>query len=250
MKKKIKIIVLILIIVGIIFIILNPYYKVIDRTDKLKTFRYLAGEKPTGWLRVQGTNIDMPILNNEDFPNKSNPTYDIGWTEGKSDLDYDRIVIYSHNIRNVSSHPLIANKDHIRFEQLMSFIYYDFAKENEYIEYTVKDKNELYKIYAVYLVKNDDLLEKNGNIKKSIKKEYIQDTIDRSYFKYDVDVTTDDKLISLVTCTRFYGDSSDYSFVVDARKLRKNELNKKYGVTKKKKYDKIEVIVEGDVDNG
>ena len=246
-KKSIIILLVTIVILIIVIVLLKPYYKIVDRTDKLKSFRYLEGEKATGWLRVQGTDIDMAILNNKDFPNLSNPTYDIGWSSSKSDLNYDRILIYSHNIKNVSSHPLIKNKNHIRFEQLMSFIYYDFAKENEYLEYTVKDKNELYKIYAVYLIETDNLIEDNGNMKKSVKKEYIREAIDNSYFKYDIDVSSTDKLITLATCTRFYGNS-DYSFVVEARKIRNNELNKKYGVTKKKKYGKIEEIIEGDVE--
>lgn len=39
----------------------------------------------------------------------------------------------------------------------------------------------------------------------------------------DVDVNSGDLLLTLFTCTRFYGFTNDYSFRVDARKLRKGE---------------------------
>ena len=39
----------------------------------------------------------------------------------------------------------------------------------------------------------------------------------------DVNVKKDDLLLTLFTCTRFYGASTNYSFRVDARKLRDGE---------------------------
>ena len=37
------------------------------------------------------------------------------------------------------------------FENLPSFLYYDFAKDNKYIQYSDEKNNYLYKIYAIYL---------------------------------------------------------------------------------------------------
>ena len=67
--------------------------------------------------------------------------------------------IVSHNIRNVSRKPIVGDDTMTGFEQLMSFIYLDFIKENQYIAYTdVNGKQSLYRIYAVSLI--DDEIKK------------------------------------------------------------------------------------------
>ena len=60
-----------------------------------------------------------------------------------------------------------------------------------------------------------------------------------------LNVDDKDKLLTLVTCTRFYGERVDYSFVVDARLVRKNEMAKNYMVVENKKYKKIKKIMNG-----
>ena len=56
-----------------------------------------------------------------------------------------------------------------------------------------------------------------------------------------------DKLISLLTCTRFYGAKEVYSFRVDARELRSDEKQELSKVKTNKNYEKIEKrMKEGD----
>ena len=65
-------------------------------------------------------------------------------------------------------------------------------------------------------------------------------------YDIDVDVNEDDKLLSLMTCTRFYGGDS-YSFIVDARKLRDNEKQTISEASTNKNYKKIvKRMKEGD----
>ncbi len=245
--KTIHIVIAILIIICIVLILIfKPYYKVENRIKKLSTSYSNTSDKPLGWLRVQGTNIDFPIFYYNDVDNIGDPSYDLGWNFEDNRKLVNRTVLLSHNMKNVSSKPLIADKNHGRFEQLMSFIYYDFVKNNKYIEYTTNGKNYLFKIYAISLQYEDDV--NLYNIDKKDKKEYIKNAIDNSYFDFDVDVSSDDKLLTLVTCTRFYGDS-DYSFVVDARQVRKLEIRNNYKVTEKSNYKKIKKILNGDDKN-
>ncbi len=244
-QKKIKILLIITIILCVVAIIIfKPYYKIENRVKKIKEFSKIDGNStPLGWLRVQGTNIDFPILYYYDVDDIGDPTYDIGWSFENNKKLANRTVALSHNMRNVSSKPLIGDKSHARFEQLMGYIYYDFVKKNKYIEYTTGGKNYLFKIYGVSLQKEENI--ELENISKSEKKSYIQKTKKMSYFDFDVDVNQDDPLLTLVTCTRFFGNN-DYSFVVDARKVRKNEVVHNYKVDKNKNYEKIEKILKGD----
>ena len=243
-KKQLVILSIVIILCLVSIIIFKPYYKSKDRVKKIKNFNESKENiKPLGWLRVQGTNIDFPIMYYYDVEDVGDPTYDLGWSFDNNRKLANRTVILSHNMRNVSSKPLIGDKEHARFEQLMGYIYYDFVKENKYIQYTIDGKNYLFKIYGVSLQKEKDVdLE---NLDKDELEDYIKYTKKQSYFKFDVNVNKNDKLITLITCTRFFGNS-DYSFVVDARKVRKNELIKNYKVTEKDNYRKIKKILEGD----
>lgn len=250
MKKENNIKILVLVFTTffclLLIIFLKPFYKINDRVEKLESYSSEhESSEPLGWLMVQGTNIDFPIFYYDDLEDASDPTFDLGWNYNNK-KDANRLVILSHNVLNVSNKPLITNKDHRRFEQLMSFIYYDFVKNNKYIQYTTKGKNYLYKIYAISIQKEDTL--NLGNISKKEIVKYSNDMKDKSYFKFDVDVDKNDKLITLVTCTRFF-ENKEYSFVIDARRVRKDESIHNYSTRKTKRYDKIEKKLKGDDTN-
>lgn len=231
-----------------ITILFKSYYKVENRTRKVNGCKEFDKVKPLGWLRVQGTNIDFPIVYYNDL-DVTDPKYELGWNYSEDRKLTKKVTIFSHNVLNVSSTPLIADKNHKRFEQLLSFIYTDFVKKNKYIQYTVGGKDYLYKIYGISFQEEETLDYLNTNINKEEEKKYIDKVINDSYFKFDVDVKETDHLITLVTCTRFFGNTTKYSFVVDARMVRKNERIKNYKVTENKSYKKIKKTLEGDVED-
>jgi len=194
-----------------------------NREDSLKNFD--SGEfYKVGWIQVQGTNIDFVVLNSaivryaDTFNN-----FQYAWKENDSEL-YNRDIISGHNLINVSSEPIRDMSKLSRFEALMLFTYDDFAKDNLYIKFTTNDGNRLYKIYAVGFY--DDILMNSDNNK------YVNEVKKNSLYKYDVDVNEDDRLLSLVTCTRYYGRYEKTNFVIDAREVRENEKIVKYGVLK------------------
>ena len=250
-KKFISIILLLVIIIGFIILLIHyftPYYKIEDRVKKKDDFKGINNEDAIGWLRIQGTNIDFPIVY-YDSTDVSDPTYELGWSYSNDKKQTKKITIFSHNVLNVSSNPLITNENHKRFEQLLSFIYPSFVKENKYIQYTVGNKNYLYKIYGISFQYEKKLDYKNTNPTKKEASKYIKKTKEQSYFNFNTDVKDTDKLLTLVTCTRFFGETTDYSFVVDARMVRKNEKIKNYGITEKKSYNRIKKIMKGDDDD-
>ena len=173
---------------------------------------------------------------------------DFVWTETDFEKLNNIIYIKGHNILNLSKNPLIADKYHSRFEQLMSFTYLDFVKENKYIQYTFKGKEYLYKIFAISYPKTSDLdLYNKSKYSKTKLKKYIDESLKNSIFKFDVDVNNNDKILSLVTCTRMFGNN--YSFKVDARMVRELEPIKNYDVKKTKEYDKVDEQMKGGSSN-
>lgn len=247
-KKALFIVIFFFFLFIIIYFILKPFYNVRDRVGKIKSFEEKHEEKPLGWLRVQGTNIDFPIFYRNDVDIESSK-YDLGWSFNDTNKLSKKVTIFSHNILNVSSTPLIGEKTHSRFEQLMAYVYTDFVKENKYIQYTVGGHNYLYKIYGVSFQEEEKLDYYDSNPSKKRINNYIKYTKDKSYFDFSTDVKDTDNFITLVTCTRFFGETTKYSFVVDARMVRKNELVKNYKISEKKNYKKIKKKLEGDVDD-
>lgn len=236
---------------AIFFYLMHDYYSVESRVEKMKEYAKKDTENysTVGWLRVQGTNIDYPVIYapGYDFSSK---TDDFLWTEANEDKLLNKVSISGHNILNLSANPLVANKNHKRFEQLMSFLYYDFVKENKYIQYTFQGKEYVYKIFSVSFADFDelDLFATKDYSKKELNK-YIQQSLKESFFKFDIDVNSSDKIISLDTCTRMFGSNSNKQFRVDARLVRDNELKTNYSVSKKSNYKEILDIMEGGEEN-
>ena len=198
------------------------------------------GDKIVGWLRVEGTNIDLPLVETNNSTNVLRSEYDFAWTNSFPDEKSNHPSFVSHNIRNVSSNPIIDDDEMSHFEQLMSFIYLDFIEDNQFIEYTnERGETSLYRIYAVALIEDDQSASYSDTFTKDELDDYIKTSKEVSMYDINTEVDSDDLLLSLYTCTRFYG-TEDYSFRVDARKLRKNEKTTLSRVKSNKNYDKIE----------
>lgn len=230
--------IVILIIIILFFIKLfvkGDYYKLSSRLDKINSYK-VDDSYALGWIRVQGSDIDTPIISVTSLVS-ADLKADYLWTSSYYEEKENRKVIYGHNIRNVSNEPDIVNKEHIRFEQLLSFVYYDFAKDNLYIQYTDGEDEALYKIYAVSF--NDSSEEYGFSYSVSEVGDYIKRARENSLYKYDIDVNQDDEIISLVTCTRYFGAYEKTQFRIDARRVRRNEKINKYSVEITSNYDII-----------
>jgi hypothetical protein len=206
-----------------------------DRTKKSLEFKH--GDFYTvGWIQVQGTNIDMPVINGFDYGDDGISDY--AWRSSEYDTDETREVIGGHNIINLSSTPIRDMSMLNYFEGLMAFTYYDFAQDNLYISYTKEGQEGLYKIYAI------GFYDSAGNNDRSMSnpeqiKEYITSVRDNSIYDYDIEVDEDDELITIKTCTRYFGAFEKQLFVIDARKVRDNEEIEKYKVKKSKNFDML-----------
>lgn len=241
---------LVLTLIIIIKPTIKPVYKIeskvedVEKSKKENTSEY----KTIGWLKVQGTNIDLPVIGFEDM-NQTVPVElgNYAWNLDKEEKFTNKINIMGHNILNLSSKPEVNLEYFSRFDDLMSFVYYDFAKENRYIQYTVDGKDYLYKIFAVdfetsYLVE----MYHSGNHTKKEMKDLIKRYQEKSIYKYDVDVNEDDDIISVMTCTRFFGTDRHITFMVNGRLVRENERIDNYKIEKSDNYKEVEKNMKGD----
>lgn len=224
-----------------------------DRVEKVSLAQKNDTEdmKTIGWIRVQGTVIDMPVVYIENEKYKDDPTKSFAWNNTNDEHIRKKVDLLGHNILNLSSNPYVNQDNFTRFEDLMSFVYYDFAQKNQYVEYTIDGENYLYKIFGVRLLENYDGLNtvNDYNYTNEDALNYIDTVKLKSLYKYKVDVTRDDNYISLITCTRFYGPYKHGAMIVDARMVRKGEPTKNYPVEKTDNYKKILKYMKGDEGN-
>lgn len=202
-----------------------------ERTNRLNLARN-EDESVVGWIKINGTNIDYAVHLGND---KSNS--DIIWTNDTLANGENRKTVLGHNILNVSKKPLVNSEILTRFEPLMAYVYQDFVKEHLYIQYVDIDSEEsLYKIYAInFYSAEEDVGESYTDVKDITN--YIDKVRKTSIYDLDVDVNYQDELITLATCTRYFGATGPKHFKIDARKLRKNEKISNYSVKKSNNYD-------------
>lgn len=215
-----------------------------NRVEKLQSFQY-EDYLTVGWLQVQGTNIDYPVLNHDAY-NVSPTELNFGWRSSRYSSDENREVIIGHNLINVSSTPIRDMSILNNYEGLLAFTYDDFAEDNLYISYTKGNVTELYKIYAIgFFNYGSDAAESFNNVKDV--NDYIEKVRKNSIYDYDIDVNSDDTLITVKTCTRYFGANEKQEFYIDARKVRKNEKIIKYKVTKNDNYKILSNGVEKEI---
>lgn len=240
--------------VGLIIFFTNDVdgatFKTVDRVKHIKKEKKkekdAKGYATIGWLRVQGTNIDAPIIKYDSMEGMEEVNKeDFLWNEYPEEKIQKRVNIQGHNILNLSAKPEVGLDYFTRFENLMSFVYIDFAKENQYIQYTVDGKNYLYQIFAVYFdeVYNLDLYNPDEYSDEEVE-EFIQRSLDKSLYKYDVEVNKNEKVISLITCTRMYGNDKK-QFLVVGKMIDNDSKTTNYEVKENPNYKEVKKLMKG-----
>ncbi|MFA9379583.1 MAG: class B sortase [Acetanaerobacterium sp.] len=221
------------------------------------------------WLTIPNTNIDYPVLQSLEDNFKYEDTDVNG---GKSTLDksamdkvvadnlgglkaytgaiyYDQkvhvsndkaevsknMLLYGHNWTNIVEPFRIGNaKDYdVMFAQLQSYTDEAFAKENPYIYLSTDGETKTYKIFSIVYFNAfcSNYIDPNPDNDKFSK--LLDDAQARTLYKYNTPVSTDDSIVTLITCSRRYpksltqGDGFNIQrFAVLARLLRDGETDK------------------------
>ena len=231
----------------------SDYYKVESREENISKSRETdnADHETIGWLRVQGTNIDYPVYGvlsrDFDYPVVSET---FTWSLNDDSDFHSTMIVYGHNVMNLGPNPSLHDEHFTRMEELMGFVYYDFAKENQYIQLSMNGKEYLYKIYAAGFAPLNDLNGfPSGEFSEQAKKSYMEFVKEGSFYDYDVDVNQDDDILSVVTCSRFFEDGENYDFIVTGRKVREGEKIQQSSVHRNKNYEKVLEKLEGAEDD-
>lgn len=154
-----------------------------------------------GWLKVNNTNIDYPIVKtknnsyylNHDFNKRESKT---GWLWvnylNKLDGEDKNIVIYGHNMQSGLMFGTLPN--------ILTEEWYN-NEENEYITFTTENEIQIYKVFSIYKIENENYYIKNDFNSDEEFIEFVETLKKRSIKKYNIDIESKNfKILTLSTC--------------------------------------------------
>ena len=166
-----------------------------------------------GWLDVLGTKVQYPIVQGTDNQYYVNHTFakrknDSGaiFMDSASTSDFSgfNTVIYGHNM-----------KDGSMFSGLREYQSQRYAQDYSVIEVTQLRSKKLYRIFAAYVSQGEKDFDFRGfqHITAAQRRIFLRDMKRKSDVTLHVDVTENDNILTLVTCT---GGVHDWYWVVHA----------------------------------
>lgn len=203
----------------------DTYKEYVDDTQTTPTIQpkfddlLKQNEDVVGWITVDGTQIDYPILQAEDNVKYLNRNfYHEESRAGSIFLDYRNdiqlddernIVVYGHRM-----------KDGSMFQHITKFLDEDFFKEHRTIEFDTLYEHYEAEIFAVY-----NTLTTFDYIQTYFEDEHDYENLlteIKNYSKFDagVEVTADDKIITLSTCD-YVLDQDQGRLVLHAKLIEK-----------------------------
>ena len=167
------------------------------------------------WLKVNGTDIEYPVVKttNNDFymTHSFDKSYNsAGWVfmdyKNKFDGTDNNMVIYGHNRRDGSMFGTLKN---ILTEEWQN------NEENFIIPFITEQEKSEYQVFSVYRIEKEDYyITTNFGTDNEFKK-FIDKIKSRSVKDFNVDVSTEDHILTLSTCA----DNNKYRVVLHAKKI-------------------------------
>lgn len=180
---------------------------------------YEENKDIVGWLKIDDTTINYPIMQNINDPNyylrrdfyKNYSSYGTPYMAKQCNLNSDNIVIYGHHMKN--------NK---MFGELEKYKSKDFYNNHKIITFTTLEKEYSYEIFAVFkttvYTKNTFRYYENINFEnKKMYNDFINICKDKSLYQTGIEIKDKEKLITLSTCE--YSNKNS-RLVIVARKIK------------------------------
>lgn len=186
-------------------------------SNTLVDFSNLLSMNPdtVAWIKVNNTAIDFPVVKSQDndyylkhnFKNQYNSA---GWIfadcRNKFDDTDKNIIIYGHNRRDGSMFSTLKNT--------ISESWYTNPNNSQIPLYTVSGTYtyQIFSIYAILAQNFDNSVEFSSDEEF---KNYIDDICSKSVYNFNVDVSSDDSILTLYTCE----NNTKYRVILHAKKI-------------------------------
>ena len=187
---------------------------------------YAQNPEIVGWIKIEGTKIDYPLMYTPDDPEKyirlnfegKRNAYGLPFVDGHCSMDPEsqNLVIYGHNMNNGTM-----------FGQLMEYEKEKFWKDHPIIELSTLYEKRQYEIVAAF---RDRVYHSYEDVFKFyqlidiLTEEELEEAMtyykEKGFYDTGVEIEMDDRIITLVTCAyqTKYG-----RFVVVAREITEDE---------------------------
>ena len=181
----------------------NSYEKI--RVEKEEENLYDKYEDYRGWIKIDNTNINYPIVQGKDnsfyLDKDINKNY---LSSGSIFMNYlnhgfndENTVLFGHHMRNKTM-----------FAQLKKYKEKEFFYgDNDIVIEVENDKVLKYKVFSAYVTDSKDNYIKTNFDDKAQYKEFLEDIKNKSQYKSDIDVNENDKIITLSTCSYEFNDA-------------------------------------------
>lgn len=194
----------------------SPEENIPDPVDIPVDFEFLQGENADiiGWIQVEGTKIDYPILYDTTYNlyylyhnyKGTSTVFGSIFVLGENGNDFTdfNTVVYGHNMLDGSM-----------FAQLHQFRKKDFFDSHGQIVVYTPDRKLTYQVFAAYRRDNLDIIANYDVSTEELQEQYIDSIYEHTAvanFKPDYQVTASDRILTLSTCI----GNPDYRYVVQA----------------------------------
>lgn len=157
-------------------------------------------EQTVGWIHILGTNIDYPFVQTSDNNYYLTHSYDKSYSEaGWVFLDY-------RNSKNLSDQNTIlyahGRKDGTMFGSLKNVLNYNWYSnfKNHIIEVTTLKGKSKWQVFSTYIINNEQYYLTTFFKDKKSFDNFIEVIKNRSIYNYNVNLNTNDKILTLSTC--------------------------------------------------
>ena len=180
----------------------NPYWDYIKMNMIDVNFNELKSinKDVIGWIQVNGTNINYPIVQANDnkyyLTHAFNKSYNhAGWI----------FMDYRNNAKSMSKNTIIYG--HARLDTTMFGSLKNIVKSNWYnnpdnyvIKLSTEYENTLWQVFSVYHIKTtSDYLQTDFSNNKEYQK-FLNKLINRSVFNFNTKINSTDNILTLSTC--------------------------------------------------
>lgn len=154
-----------------------------------------------GWIKVNNTNVNYSVVQHSDneyyLRHDFNKKYNInGWVyaDYRDDFEYfgSNTIIYAHNMTDRSMFGSLV--------WCLKDSWYTNS-ENHYIKMSTPKANTVWKIFSIYTIKPEVYYLRTYFESEEEHKTFIDNLTDRSIYDFQEDVSVNDKILTLSTCT-------------------------------------------------
>ena len=182
-----------------------------ERMLKVKKLQEINSDI-VGWIQIDGTNINYPVLQGEDNEYYLDHNYKEQKTEKGSifldksynwDIESNNLIIYGHNLVNGQM-----------FKDLLKYVKEDFFQKHKNIRFTTEKEDKEYEIISAFKSKVYNQAEKNvfryyDFINSKSEKDYnsfVKQAKNASLYDTKNTAKYGDELITLITCAYHVDD--------------------------------------------